>query len=462
MPKMTKEGEARLRAALDEVVDLVNGGEAPDDAIVKVAADLAIPPGQVGLMVAAYNTGRTTRHRESHSSLLEKAADFPIADAPAILERLYPSRVKSAAAVERESGVHVGYSLSPSWYARGRAAAGMEKAAAAADWRLTDRTVPAYPTTVRDEEAGQRLIWDRQKAARADEEDRLEASRIQDQLMDGFAKLAEYFIRPENLTLREVRENVETLFGKEGVAVCNQLRRTRPNLLKRADTNRFHSTLGEPYHTVGRLVDLAGRLRTVVAGNEKRASARAAALEEAARPFAPAPRESLLDPPSSAGTKAAAEGFMPTFQALIARDVIEPTFSQLRPPDKEKAVEKQLARIATPQHEQALRDIRTRAALEDMLSNDPIIQGHDREAVLNSFNQISQLAPRASQQPLLMNALLRKHLEQGSLEPFDTGEIVKTEKGLRDIGTIPRPPGSKSQPSGDEKSGSASTSVLAL
>src|SRR5215472_8750505 len=80
MPKMTKEGETRLRSALDAVVDLVNDGEAPDDAIVKVASEHAIPPGHVGLMVHAYNTGRTTRHRESHSSLLDKAADFPIAD----------------------------------------------------------------------------------------------------------------------------------------------------------------------------------------------------------------------------------------------------------------------------------------------------------------------------------------------------------------------------------------------
>ena len=83
-----------------------------------MASQRAIPPGHISLMVAAYNTGRTTRHREAHSSLLDKAADFPIADAPAILERLYPSKVKSAAAIERESGVQVGFSLSPSWYTR--------------------------------------------------------------------------------------------------------------------------------------------------------------------------------------------------------------------------------------------------------------------------------------------------------------------------------------------------------
>ena len=290
MPRMTKEGEARLRAALDEVVDLVNDGKDPDDAIVKVAADHAIPAGQVNLMVAAYNTGRTTRHRESHSSLLDKAADFPIADAPAILDRLYPSRIKSAAAVERESGVHVGYSLSPSWYTRATHETGMEKAAKAVDWRLTDKPVSLYPT-VHDEEAGERVKLARQKAVMAEDQDRMEASRIQNEIMLGFAKLADYFGTPGNLVLADVRENVETLFGKEGVAVVNQLRRTRPNLVKQAATGRFHSTMGEPYHTVSRLVDLAGRFRQVIAGNEKRAADRASVLEELERPFVFAPRD---------------------------------------------------------------------------------------------------------------------------------------------------------------------------
>jgi hypothetical protein len=118
-------------------------------------------------MVAAYNTGRTTRHREAHSSLLDKAADSPIADAPAILERQYPSKVKSAAASERESGVHVGHSLSPSWYTRTTHESGIEKAAAATDWKLTDRPVLAYPS-VRDEEAGERVKLAPQKAAQAE------------------------------------------------------------------------------------------------------------------------------------------------------------------------------------------------------------------------------------------------------------------------------------------------------
>jgi hypothetical protein len=455
MPRMTKEGEERLRTALDEVVDLVNDGDDPDDAIVKVAANRSIPPGHVNLMVAAYNTGRTTRHREGHSSLLEKAADFPIADATSILERLYPSRVKSAAAVERESGVHVGYSLSPAWYTRATHEAGMEKAAAVTDWRMVDKAVPLYPT-VRDLEAGERVKLARQKAVQAEEADRMEAARVQGQIMEGFAKLAEYFTTPGSLTLADVRENVETLFGKEGVAIINQLRRTRPNLMKEAATGRFHSAMGEPYHTVSRLVDLAGRLRQVVTANEKRAADRTTALEELERPFVPTPRSSLLDPLPLPGTKAAADaGFWPNFNALLARDISEPMLANLRPTEKDKLVERQLGAIATPEHEQQLRDIKTRAMLEDMLSNDPIIKGHHRDEVLDAFNDVSQLSPRASQQPLLMNAMLRKRLQQGALDPFDLGEAVKTEKGLMETGGIPVPPG------GVKKREPSSTSVLA-
>jgi hypothetical protein len=459
MPKMTKEGEARLKAALDDVVDLVNGGDTPDDAIVKVASDHAIPPGQIGLMVAAYNTGRTTRQREGHSSLLDKAADFPIADAPSILERLYPTHVKSAAAIEHESGVHYSYTMAPTWYARSVQETGMEKAAEAVDWKLTDKTVTPYPTTVRDLEAGQRLIWAREKAARADEEERLEASRIQNQIIGDFAKLAEYFAMPDNLTLLDVHENVETLFGKEGMAVLRQLHRTRPNLVKRAYTGRFHSAMGEPYHTVAHLVDLAGRLRQMLVDNEKQAADRATALEEMERPFVVARRPSLLDPISSPGTKEAATGpvFLPSVSAMLAREFASPIVENLRPQEKEKAIGKQLARIATPQHEQALRDIASRADIEDMLSNDPIIKGHNREDVLGAFNQISQLAPRASQQPLLMNALLRTRLQQGSLDPFQVGDLVKTERMLRDVGTIPTPP-----PGPGVTGGSSPTSVLAV
>jgi len=72
---------------------------------------------------------------------------------------------------------------------------------------------------VRDEEAGERVKLARQKAAQAEDADRMEAAGVQNQILDGFAKLAEYFTTPGNLALADIRENVETLFGKEGMVV---------------------------------------------------------------------------------------------------------------------------------------------------------------------------------------------------------------------------------------------------
>ena len=94
----------------------------------------------------------------------------------------------------------------------------MEKAAAATDWKLTDRPVLAHPT-VPDEEAGERVKLARQKTAQADDADRMEVARVQNQILDGFTKFGEYVTTPGNLALADIRENVETLFGKEGMVV---------------------------------------------------------------------------------------------------------------------------------------------------------------------------------------------------------------------------------------------------
>ena len=96
----------------------------------------------------------------------------------------------------------------------------MEKSAAATDWKLTDRPVLAYPT-VRDEEAGERVKLARQKTAQADDADRMEVARVQNQILDGFTKLGEYVTTPGNLALADIRENVEMLFGKESLVVFN-------------------------------------------------------------------------------------------------------------------------------------------------------------------------------------------------------------------------------------------------
>jgi hypothetical protein len=81
MKKISKDAENKLMQAIEKTAVLVNDGMGPSDAIAKAASEDRIPPGHINLMVHAYNTGRTTRQRQDGSSVFEKVADFPLADA---------------------------------------------------------------------------------------------------------------------------------------------------------------------------------------------------------------------------------------------------------------------------------------------------------------------------------------------------------------------------------------------
>src|ERR1700761_8849909 len=93
---MSAAAEKVLHSALGDVAGHVNDGLHPDAAIEKAARANHVPCGHVRLMVNAYNIGRTTRQREDGGSPQEKAAEFPLASTANVLERLYPTKVKTA------------------------------------------------------------------------------------------------------------------------------------------------------------------------------------------------------------------------------------------------------------------------------------------------------------------------------------------------------------------------------
>jgi hypothetical protein len=99
-------------------------------------------------------------------------------------------------------------------------------------------------------------------------------------------------------------------------------------------------------------------------------------------------------------------------------------------------VDSVLSKLESPQHEEKLRSIQAKADLTDFMANDPVISGYandDPDQVLDAYNEISQLSPRAATQPALMRALLRKKLTrgEGGVEPTEIGQIVDLERGLR-------------------------------
>jgi hypothetical protein len=432
--RMTPQTEGKIVSAVEEVVDLINDGTGPDDAIVKVAEGIGLPAGHVGLLVNAYNTGRTNRQREAGTGLVEKAADFPLADAAAILGRLYPETVKSAADVQRETSVSADYGMPPTWLVRARDAAGSEKRAHVVP-RLVDRPVDPYP----GEPAGRiKRAYDASvRRTREVEEARRAFSAEQDGLVECFRKLGAWFADPGNPTVADVRDNVEAIWDRPGAAVLAHLEGTRPGLAKRAalyDSPRTVDRRAEPYRTIAEAVDRADRVRR--AGEEYIEAADHAAVKTAEElaPFVPARRGSmpgLLSEDASAEKRAGP--YTTALGVQLSRDMLGHIGGNLGVPDKERMVDRSLRQISSPEHEQELRGVHTRSMLHNMLANDPIISGYHPSEVTDAFNQVSQLAPHAASQPAVMGPLLRKWLQQGNLDTFEGDQLVGTEQKLKQI-----------------------------
>jgi hypothetical protein len=445
--RMTAETEQRIVDAVDEALDMVAGGAAPDDAICKAAADMDLSPGHVGLLVNAYNTGRTNHQRTTHAGLTEKAAEFPLADLGAILERLYPAEVKSAAAAGRASGVHRDYDGPPTWYERTVARGDFIKAACSAP-PLSAGPPPPYPGE--PAAAMKRAYY----AAIAGDREVEEARRLlaveQDAVMAGFAKLAGYFATPGSPAIADVRPNIEARWGDAGAAVLNHLSRTRPRLAKQAAAAGPPGMMDrgrEPYRSIEEVIVRAERARAAEAAYAAAADANATKAAGLLAPFATARRESPLGLPPPPPEKRAG-AYATALGVQLSRDMLGGLGEKLRGPDKDAVIAGQLRDISSPEHEQALRGIHTQAMLHEMLAHDPIISSYHPARVTNAFNDVSQLAPHASQQPAVMGPLLRKWLQQGDFDSFEGDQLAGTEQKLKNIHQTPvvAPPAATAAP----------------
>ena len=104
MKKLSAETERKLMRCIASASSAIYGGCDPNEGIAKAAQETGVRPGEVKLVVHAYNTGRTTRQREESDDIFTKVADFPLADTEEVLQIMYPDRVKTAGAeIEDES-----------------------------------------------------------------------------------------------------------------------------------------------------------------------------------------------------------------------------------------------------------------------------------------------------------------------------------------------------------------------
>jgi hypothetical protein len=73
---------------------------------------------------------------------------------------------------------------------------------------------------------------------------------------------------------------------------------------------------------------------------------------------------------------------------------------------------------------------KVKAVLAELASNDPIISEYSTDDIASAYNRLSDMAPRAMQNPSTIRVFLRKYLTTGTLDPFDLEQLTRIEKQI--------------------------------
>jgi hypothetical protein len=466
MRSLSKEAEQKLIQAIEKAAEYVNSGLAPNDAIVKSAAEHSVPAGHVNLMVHAYNTGRTNKQREQGEDTYEKAADFNLADAETILARLYPKQVKTSAAIRKAEHVSTEYAVPPTGFLARRRSA-LAKEAAATQTFFSEK---AYVAPPRDEHAAaMRAHVQRVAEKRAAEELRRQATMAEHNAAVAMDKLAEYFRVPGNMSFSDALKEVGLRLGPQGVNVLEKVAVVYPHFKKQAATNRDHFGTDQVYTLVENVID---SVNTLVTARNNAPPVKAAAAEKkivpthitgsilhnpttepidlktAAAPRPPAPKTwsqrtntALFGAQNpKGGGKDSENSTLQSFSKPISTvgEIIGGTVGGKKTdmlasglgldvdPAKEKL--KAYQDLTAPEHELQLKNIRAQATLHDLMSNDPVISGYNSNEVADAFNDIANTAPNIVESPAVLQAVLRKRLEAGQFADFDVKQLLDMDK----------------------------------
>ena len=419
MPRLTKESEQRISAALSEVADLANQGEAPTDAIVKVATAHKIPHGQVRLMVRAYNNGRSLGHLRDHDTLVEKAAAFPLADAGEILERMFPSDVKSPAAQKTASACSDDYNMSPEfWLKRREQAQRVTMCKTASEKKPAESPYPVDPRRAGKQAMAQLQVMQREHTTAKDA-----AIGAAYKVASDIDALENYFRAPDARRVDEVRQTAQVVLGNRGGKLIDHVTRNcKQARTKAASLTHVVDWEEAPYSLIMTALDAATDFATKRASLEALEGTLVDKRAEVLRPFGQAPAHDVITGSvwdNQSLTKGASIlGFgMAGLMGGTARGLT----SSVQPKSREDLIQDKVQDLSAGGHEDKLRAIRSQVLAHELMAGDEVIRRYSTEDVMDAYNHLSEVAPRAMQHRVMAQSLLRKYLE--SAEAFDSFDI---------------------------------------
>ena len=432
--KLDADQEKQITAALTKVADLVRDGNSPDDAIVKVATEKKLPAGYVRLMTNAYNTGQSIGNIRNGETLVEKASSFPLANAVNVLERLFPSAVKTASEIQQATDVSDDYTLSPVYWIQRRDA--QEKRADIKS--VQENKVAAYPGIA--DKPGRKAVNKIHKLRKEAEQKRLDTIAAGYRVTGSINELTNYFRKVGHVPMDTAKKYCVAILGDRAGNVLDKAATQAGKLSKTAahhDPDHVVDWEAAPYCLVKEslnAVDAYITVKDIMDNFEKEAEADAV---EIARPFCQPAGKSVItgsvwDRQSQIKTGGAMPFVLGYGAASGVSEFMSPIAKQMFPP-KEDELASVKKKLEAPSHTNKIQAIRTRAMLDDMMANDSVISGYEPDEILQAFNHLSELAPNAvTSSNMLAKSLMRKYLEQGQiLDTFDIDQLLSAENKIK-------------------------------
>lgn len=431
MKNLTTSDEEKLMAATKRAGDLVeNGGMSPDAAIEKVARDAKFGPGEIKMLCYAHNTGRQIAQFGKEASILDKLAEFPLADPDKVVAAIYPEKsaaVKAAADRHIPAGRHIDYLMPPSW-ADEVVERPLEKAA------LDLPALPTYTPPAGDQRDAQRKKYgDFERVKLAYETARQDAFRADELLLKTVGRLTDYFQNPGRLPFAVVEKVAAVSYGQPAVTLLTAVHQRLKSKEKRAADSpdaviRQRVSVTDPvFELIGRAVEQGRSVAEKRAALADKEAAYEKAKEGVSGPFVPG-RSGAPAPGRPTTSEKAAFFNTPAFGAFAGNTVGRIVGDG--PKSKGELIEDEWLDLEDPGHMNEMRKIKAHAMLNSMMTDpDSPVSGHDPDEVIEKYNEISQLAPRVGEQPAAMKPLLARQL-QGNTQPFEAKEITDIEKGI--------------------------------
>jgi hypothetical protein len=427
---LTTSDEDRLLTATKRAADLVErDGLAPNAAIEKVARDGKFGPGEIEMLCYAHNTGRQLAQFQKTANVLDKLAEFPLADPAKVVAAVYPTvpAEKAAVAPRPVGSRHLDYLMPPTW-ADAQRPPGLEKAAL----DLPPLPKPDLPPPD-PHDAMRKKYGDYERVKLAHDQARQAALLAEGDLHAKVAAVTGYFQQPGRLPFDTVEKTATALYGADATALMDLVHvRTRSREKRAAatpnDVVRDTVSLGAKiFHDIGDALAATRTLLTKRAAADQARAAFEAAKEGVTGPFA-AGRSGATAPGRPTTSEKRAILNSPAFGAFLGNSVGRIVGDG--PKSKNDLIEDEWLDLEDPGHQNELRKIKAHAMLNGMLTDpDSPISGHDPDEVLQAYNEISSLAPRVAEQPAAIRPILARKL-QGNVQPFEAKEVTDIEKGI--------------------------------